>query len=344
MDVSSLFSPRPFLFDFFLSDHQRSTIVHMFFRCQIEWIGSDWIPSFAHLGNVTPTTNKQTNNSFHKLFEKATEDHAGIVAMGFIAPPNGLVQGMPLCEIENFKTMEGDTGFGNLSILATIRVVGRANLLDVQDESGIIEGYMTGWCREVSDDNTSGDYELEAYNKLADDCDALFEKIVSLQEELLEEEESGGDEIVLSEATIRRMKLEAELGLDDDDDDDDDDEDDEDEDDEGFGLRSALQTAFDIVKASDTQGYTGVLSSSSEGGSSSATTKTKRSLQDLTALSWAYLSKDVWEDSVDESTLLNCRIRATNVDQLSDRFDLVSKMLSAHEKSLRENLENNRGR
>jgi len=280
---------------------------------------------------------------FHKLFERANADHAGIVAMGFIAPPSGMLQGMPLCEIENFRTMEGDTGFGNLSILATIRVVGRATLLDVRSPEGdISEGYMTGWCQELTDDTKSNSDEMfmEIYNELADKCEILFESIVALQEtieslqeqkqsEALKQSGGSGDSEVLSEATIRRMKLEAELGLDDDEDDDDDDDDDYLDDDEVTGPRSALQKAIQIAKASDTQGYTTV-SSKSDSGRSSTRTKTKRSMQDLTALSWAYLSKDVWgeeDEENDENNLLKYRLQALNTVDLSERFILVSKML-----------------
>lgn len=288
---------------------------------------------------------------FHKLFEKATDDHAGIVAMGFIAPPSGMLQGMPLCEIENFRTMEGDTGFGNISILATIRVVGRATLLDVRTPEGndISEGFLTGWCQELTDDSKSnGDAELmEVYEKLADNCDVLFDMIVNMQEIIDKWEEheqskallrsgGSGEGEVLSEATIRRMKLEAELGLDDDDDEEDNDDDYLDDDDEVTGQRSALQKALQIAMASDTQGYT-IISSETDSGTSSKTTKTKRSIQELTALSWAYLSKDVWgEEDDEENTLLKYRLQALNTVDLSDRFNLVSKMLIAQKNILTE--------
>lgn len=267
---------------------------------------------------------------FHKLFEKATDDHAGIVAMGFIAPPSGMLQGMPLCEIENFRTMEGDTGFGNVSILATIRVVGRATLLDVKEPDGddSLAGYMTGWCQEMTDEmNTKGEKDLmKDYNELADKCEILFETIVDLQEKIksLEGEKQLKTE-VLSEATLRRMKLEAELGLDDDDDDEDDDDDYLDDDDEVTGQKSALKKAVKIAKASDTQGYTIV--SSVNSGESPAKTKTERSIQELTALTWGYLSKDVWGEDDEDSILLKYRLQALNTNDLADRFILVSKML-----------------
>lgn len=293
---------------------------------------------------------------FHKLFEKATSDHAGIVAMGFIAPPSGMLQGMPLCEIENFRTMEGDTGFGNMSILATIRVVGRATLLDVRSPEGdLLEGYMMGWCQEMSDDsknNNDGDL-MEVYNELADNCEDLFDSIVSLHEEITSMEEKqqkealkeSGESEVLSEATLRRMKLEAELGFDDDDDEDDDDDYLEDFDEDDSSPRNAFRKAVQIAKASDTQGYTiGSTFSDDDDRTSSSPTKTRtseqRSVQDLTALSWAYLSKDVWgEDSDEDTALLKFRLQALNTVDLSDRFMLVSKMLIEQKKKLNEKLE-----
>lgn len=292
-------------------------------------------------------------------------DHAGIVAMGFIAPPSGMLQGMPLCDIESFRTMEGDTGFGNMSILATIRVVGRATLLDVQtpEDESILDGYMTGWCQELIDDvsqsgSNSDQDMMEVYNDLADKCDILFESIVFLQEQIqtLEEKQQSealkngggggsGENEVLSEATLRRMKLEAELGLDDDDDEDEDDDDDylDLDDDEVTGPKSALKKAVQIAKASDTQGYTigsPSLSGKSSDSAWSTTTQTKRSIQDLTALSWGYLSKDVWGEEEESSMrLLKYRLQALNTEDLSDRFILVSKMLVEQKKYLMSKLD-----
>lgn len=288
---------------------------------------------------------------FHNLFEKATSDHAGIVAMGFLAPPSGMLQCMPLCEVENYRTMEGDTGFGDTSILATIRVVGRAMLLDVQEHDGPIdEGFMKGWCTELSDekasnsDTTSSGRDedmMDVYDELADKCEELFDQVIALQETIKSLEakfekaalEKSGKEEVLSEATLKRMKLEAELGLLGDDDDEEDDDDDEYLDDDDvdvpLGPKGTFQRAFQIAKASDTQGYT-VSLFDSDSAASATTTKTseKRSIQDLTALSWAYFSKDVWgEDDDDDSTLLKFRLQALNTVDLSDRLILVSKML-----------------
>ena len=90
---------------------------------------------------------------FHNLFEKAIEEHAGVVAMGYIAPPNGMLQGMPLCEIESFTKMKGKTGFGNMSILATIRAVGRATY---------ICAWGTAWSTVVFVSNKTANVELNS--------------------------------------------------------------------------------------------------------------------------------------------------------------------------------------
>jgi len=281
---------------------------------------------------------------FHNLFEKAIEEHAGVVAMGYIAPPNGMLQGMPLCEIESFTKMKGKTGFGNMSILATIRAVGRATLLDVQAPEGdsMADAYMTGWCREVADETPSGDENLiPIHNELADKCESLFESIVELKEKIdLKEKEqqskalkqgNDGKESGLSEATIRRMKLEEELGIDWEDDDDDDDDYDDDDFDEATDLNSALKRATKIAKSTDTQGYT-IVSPTSQA-------QSQTSIQDLTALSWAYFAREVWGDEADESIILKHRLQALNTEDLSERFTLAIAMLMEQQNVLTKKLE-----
>lgn len=77
---------------------------------------------------------------FIKLFDYCMEKHHGIVAMGLLAE-SGIIQTVPLCEIEAYNRMEG---FG---IFVTIRVVGRAQLEDISQQ----EPYLKGMCRELSD-------------------------------------------------------------------------------------------------------------------------------------------------------------------------------------------------
>ena len=240
--------------------------------------------------------------------------------MGFIAPPSGILQVMPLCEIESFQTMEGDTGFGDYSILATIRVVGRATLLNIDDDG--TKDYMTGWCTELSD-ITSGDKDVSQIgNKIADDIENVFNSILVLEKKMLKAQDDKDDEeVVLSDATLRRMQLEAELGLDDDDDEVEDDEDYDDEDEDN--PKAVFQKAFEQARSSDTQGY--------RISNSSGDTSGKRSIQDLTALSWAYLSQDLW--NVEE--VLNYRLRALEGEDLIDRLKIVLVMMMEHRSKLK---------
>ncbi len=77
---------------------------------------------------------------FMKLFDHSMEKHSGIVAMGLLAE-SGIIQTVPLCEIEAYNRMEG---FG---IFVTIRVVGRAKLDQITQQ----DPYLTGVCREITD-------------------------------------------------------------------------------------------------------------------------------------------------------------------------------------------------
>lgn len=77
---------------------------------------------------------------FVQLFDHSMEHHSGVVAMGLIAQ-SGIIQTVPLCEIEAYNRMEG---FG---IFVTIRVVSRAQLLKVTQQAP----YLKASCVELSD-------------------------------------------------------------------------------------------------------------------------------------------------------------------------------------------------
>jgi hypothetical protein len=77
---------------------------------------------------------------FIKLFDHCQEKLSGVVAMGLLAE-SGIIQTVPLCEIEAYNRMEG---FG---IFVTIRVVGRAQLQEITQQ----EPFLKGFCREISD-------------------------------------------------------------------------------------------------------------------------------------------------------------------------------------------------
>lgn len=262
--------------------------------------------------------------------------------MGILAPPAGILQTMPLCEIESFQKMKGDTGFGtSYSILATIRVVGRGSLIYIEDEE-VGQEYLKGWCTELCDNTSSENGRdddakvLETGNKFADKMEEVFNSIVKLEEKLegLENDNNeDDDDRNLSEASVRRRMLEAELDIFDDDEDDDEDDDDDDMDEEDDdSLRNRFERALKSAKSSDMQGYR--ISSSPV---DPLTSKKLRSVQDLTALSWAYFACDLWsqEGSMEP---LSFRLRAIEVVDLCERLKLALVMMIDHRSKLRETL------
>ncbi len=158
---------------------------------------------------------------FHQLFEDSTTNHNSVVAMGLLAPPAGILQNMPLCEIENYRVMKGQTAFGtDFSILVTIRVVGRASLMYIQDEDdddddddnyydgdeeefgsggmgmgtgmgmgmGMGIQYLKGWCMETSDNfdtlSESGKNVVEYGNTIADQLEDMVAKVQQMEDRL----------------------------------------------------------------------------------------------------------------------------------------------------------------
>ena len=58
--------------------------------------------------------------------------------------------------------------------------------------------------------------------------------------------------------------------------------------------------------------------------------KQQRSIQDLTAMSWAYLNNDVWSNPNKDQEyghILKYRLQALNVTNLLDRLVLIYKMM-----------------
>lgn len=77
---------------------------------------------------------------FIDLFDYCMEHHSGVVGMGLIAE-SGIIQTIPICEVEAYNRMEG---FG---IFVTIRVVSRAQLLQITQQ----DPWLKGTCTELSD-------------------------------------------------------------------------------------------------------------------------------------------------------------------------------------------------
>ena len=127
---------------------------------------------------------------FIKLFDDTQENHGGVVAMGLLAT-NGIVQKVPLCEIEAYNKMD------EFGIFVTIRAVGRAELLDIQKQ----EPYIQAVCREISDIVPPN---LELPNLLAQQIEDTV-GVVSKMEVALEQVDEKTDKDVLSK--LSRAKL-----------------------------------------------------------------------------------------------------------------------------------------
>jgi len=117
---------------------------------------------------------------FIQLFDYCTEKHSGVVAMGLLAE-SGIIQTVPICEIEAYNRMEG---FG---IFVTIRVVGRAQLDEITQQ----EPYLTGVCRELSDKIPPN---LELPNLVASNIENFMLLLSSMEHRLLQAMEESEDE------------------------------------------------------------------------------------------------------------------------------------------------------
>jgi len=271
---------------------------------------------------------------FHNLFENAQNSHAGVVAMGLIAPPAGVLQVMPLCEIESFRRMPGQTEFGTaVSIYVTIRVVGRASLIQVLEED-LTENidYLRGWCVEVNDEvkdssaEDGGKRAMALGNEYADRLEGVFDSLVTLEEQLesMGGPVDGGEEF--SVAVLKRRLLEAELDVTrDDDDEEEDDDDDDDDDEEVDNRRSRFEQAYKVAKSSDMQGYRTTFPSTEPVESNS------RSIQDLTALSWAYFST---EENPEVDYIQ--RLQAVECEDLCQRLKLALTMMMERRSNLKQ--------
>lgn len=119
---------------------------------------------------------------FLKLFAHCMEHHEGVVAMGLLAD-TGIIQTVPLCEVEAFNRMEG---FG---IFVTIRVVGRAQLQDIVQQTP----YLKAVCLELNDKIPPN---LELPNLLASNIDNYLLLLSSMEAQLAKAptNETDGDD------------------------------------------------------------------------------------------------------------------------------------------------------
>jgi Lon protease-like protein len=130
---------------------------------------------------------------FIKLFDCCMEKHSGMVAMGLIAQ-SGIIQTVPICEIEAYNRMEG---FG---IFVTIRVVGRAQLAEITQQ----EPYLTGVCRELSDNIPAN---LELPNLVASNIENFMLLLSSMEHRLSEAMEESEDEVEEDAEMRKRIQI-----------------------------------------------------------------------------------------------------------------------------------------
>ena len=137
--------------------------------------------------------------------------------MGLLATNSGLIQTVPLCEIEAFNRLEG---FG---IFCTIRVVGRAQLLEIQQQ----EPYIRAVCTELVDSHdvvttltgkkrSTTTSNTELHNLVASHIENLMLNLSSMEHRLTQAKK---------EQKQKRLDEDPRTDGSDDDDDDDDDDD-----------------------------------------------------------------------------------------------------------------------
>lgn len=241
---------------------------------------------------------------FIKLFDTCMNEHGGILAMGLIAE-SGIIQTAPLCEVEAYSRMGGEFG-----IFVTIRVVGRASLLELKRQ----EPYIEAVCLEVRDETPKN---LELPDMVAGNIEKFMETLSRLEQRLddtVEMTYDDDDELNIDDIEDEEMKtwildgtakgIEIEF-----DDDDEDDSSNFEENNDYEDRMSQYKEAFLQAKNSDSQGY--MISSDRK--------ESERDIQDLAAISWAAFCTNDVDDKY--------RIQALDINSLFDRLKLGSYML-----------------
>jgi len=248
---------------------------------------------------------------FIQLFEDCMENHSGVVGMGLLAQ-SGIIQSIPLCEIEAYNRMDG---FG---IFATIRVVGRASLVELTQQ----EPYIKAVATEIIDDIPPN---LELSNHLASNIENFMLLLSSMEHQLSEASKNKDEMDEEDEEMQRRIKI-AQLDdrfYEDSDDEGDSDEGDDDDDSLDLDRRNRFNRAYEVALATDTQGYC-----------VSSQKNLDRTPAELTALSWSSFCTELLPES--DATY---RIQALDSDNLFDRLKLASHMLRDKQTVLKKKLE-----
>jgi Lon protease-like protein len=132
---------------------------------------------------------------FIKLFDYCLEKHEGVVAMGLLAD-TGIIQTVPLCEIEAYNRMD------EFGIFVTIRVVGRAQLVDILQQAP----YLKAVCRELND---SIPPNLELPNLLASNIENYILLLNSMEHQLAAAPEKETEDEASEEAAEMKRRIQA---------------------------------------------------------------------------------------------------------------------------------------
>jgi Lon protease-like protein len=242
---------------------------------------------------------------FMDLFEDCMANHCGVVGMGLLAK-SGIIQTIPLCEIEAYNRM--GEGFG---IFVTIRVVSRAKLVDLTQQ----EPYIKAVCTECVDEIPPN---LDVPNLVASQIENFMLLLSSMEFQLAKATEKSGNDDEEDEEMQRRINV-ANL--------DDrffnDDEDEEDENERELDRRGRFNRAYQIALATDTNGYFLPKQDTVE-----------RTPKELTAISWASFCTEILEE--EDATF---RIQALDCESLLDRLKLASHMLQGKKAALQKRME-----
>jgi len=241
---------------------------------------------------------------FIELFDYAMEHHSGVVAMGLIAE-SGIIQTVPLCEIEAYNRMEG---FG---IFVTIRVVSRAQLLEINQQ----DPWLKGACTELSDKIPPN---LELPNLVASNIENFMLLLSSMEHRLAaasDKQEDEDKDVAAMRRKLQATKLEDKFY--------DDLGDDEDDEVAELDRKGRFSQAYNVALSTDTHGYCVPKSS-----------KVDRSPQELTAVSWAaFCTNTLPEEDA------SFRIQALDAEDLFERLKLASHMLREKKKLIRRMME-----
>jgi hypothetical protein len=201
----------------------------------------------------------------------------------------------------------------------TIRVVGRAQLIDLVQQ----EPYIKGVCSELADKFPPN---LEMPNLLADTITDAMVTLSALEHKLEQVADDPDLEVDAEmERRINVAKLDDKFFDDDVEEDEDGDDDDEDEEEPAMDRRRRFQQAYRVAMDTDTQGYV----STSQGGSQDS----GRTPKELAAVSWAAFMTEIMLEQ--DATY---RIQAMDETDIFERLKLASYMLREKRDKLQKQL------